>query len=361
MRIIVFAVFCIMFPVSFRAQSAQTENLVIVTLDGFRWQELFHGADSILISTEKYTEDIKGMKEKFWSDNMADRRSKLMPFIWSTIADKGQIFGNRDYGNFVNNANPHWFSYPGYNEIFTGYPDSAINSNDKIPNPHENVLEFLNKQQAFRGKIAAFTSWDVFPAILNENRSGVYVNSAYEKVQMPGPVFSLLDEMQYTTYRPLGDGVRPDLLTYYIGKEYIRAKMPRVIYLSFDETDDMAHGGRYDLYLQAANMADRLIGDLWNFLQFMPAYQNKTALLITTDHGRGDLIKDQWRDHGTKVEDANQIWIALMGPTIRPLGENKSKGQWYQAQLAATIAALLGVEFKSNHPVAQPLDVAGRK
>jgi bisphosphoglycerate-independent phosphoglycerate mutase (AlkP superfamily) len=137
--------------------------------------------------------------------------------------------------------------------------------------------------------------------------------------------------------------------------------MPRVIYLSFDETDDMAHGGRYDLYLQAANMADRLIGDLWNFLQFMPAYQNKTALLITTDHGRGDLIKDQWRDHGTKVEDANQIWIALMGPTIRPLGENKSKGQWYQAQLAATIAALLGVEFKSNHPVAQPLDVAGRK
>ena len=39
-------------------------------------------------------------------------------------------------GNLVNTANPHWFSYPGYSEIMTGYPDPAINSNSYEPNPH---------------------------------------------------------------------------------------------------------------------------------------------------------------------------------------------------------------------------------
>jgi hypothetical protein len=46
--------------------------------------------------------------------------------MWSVA--KGQI-GNRALGNKVNNANPYWFSYPGYNEIMTGYADTLINSN----------------------------------------------------------------------------------------------------------------------------------------------------------------------------------------------------------------------------------------
>ena len=74
-----------------------------------------------------------------------ERRQKLMPFFWNTIATKGMLFGNRTIGNKVDVANPHWFSYPGYNEILTGYPDTAINSNEYPPNPHTNVFAFLNQ------------------------------------------------------------------------------------------------------------------------------------------------------------------------------------------------------------------------
>ena len=152
----------------------QADRLVVITLDGFRWQELFNGADSALLADAKFTPDKEEYIRKFWDKSPEIRRQKLMPFFWNTLAAQGQVYGNRRYGNLVDNANPHWFSYPGYNEIFTGYPDSLVNSNDKVWNPHRNVLEFVQQQPEYRGRVAAFTSWDVFPFILHEERSGVY-------------------------------------------------------------------------------------------------------------------------------------------------------------------------------------------
>src|SRR5262245_1309477 len=120
------------------------KNIVIVTLDGMRWQEVFKGIDPALLNNKQFTKDSTGMAAKFWHADATERRKKLFPFIWTVIEKQGQIYGNREWGNKVDNANPYWFSYPGYNEIFTGYPDTAVNSNDKVLNPNENVLEFLN-------------------------------------------------------------------------------------------------------------------------------------------------------------------------------------------------------------------------
>jgi hypothetical protein len=333
----------------------KTENVIVVTLDGFRWQELFGGADSILINHEKFTDDRKAMNEKFWLSSAEERREKLLPFFWNTISVQGQLYGNRWHGNYVNNANPYWFSYPGYNEIFTGNPDTAVNSNDKRWNKNENVLEFINKQKGFEGKVAAFTSWDVFPWILHEERSKLYVNSAFESVKFNSPTFTLLNEMQQTTTRFLGDGVRPDLLTFYIAKEYLKTYKPRVLYIGFDETDDYAHAGKYDYYLQSAFMVDQLIADLWGWIQIDPQYRSKTTLIITTDHGRGDLKKEQWTSHGAKIPDAGQIWMAVMGPDTDAKGEIKTQGQLYQKQIASTIASFLGFTFHTSKAVAEPV------
>ncbi|MEJ0082130.1 MAG: hypothetical protein WDM78_14585 [Puia sp.] len=48
----------------------------------------------------------------------------MFPFLWETVAVHGQLYGDRLNGSEVNNANRYKFSYPGYNEIFTGYPDT---------------------------------------------------------------------------------------------------------------------------------------------------------------------------------------------------------------------------------------------
>ena len=125
------------------AQKLKTENLLIVTTDGLRWKEVFNGAEWDLLTDKRYNStDSLTLGKMFWDSATEERRKKLMPFFWSTIAMHGQLYGNRELGNKMNVKNKYRFSYPGYNEIFTGYPDSLINTNDFPPNPNENVLEF---------------------------------------------------------------------------------------------------------------------------------------------------------------------------------------------------------------------------
>lgn len=348
-------IFCFAFTLALTTVGQQkTENLVVVTLDGMRWQEIFKGVDEILMNDSSYNRDKKGMKEKFWVDAENERRKKLFPFFWSIIASQGQLYGNRTFGNNVDNANPYWFSYPGYNEIFTGFPDTAVNSNDKKYNVHENVLEFINKQKGYQGTVAAFTTWDAFPFILNEPRSKIYVNADVDTLNFKSPALSLLNDMQFLTTRPIG--VRPDVITYFAAREYLKEYKPKVLYIAFDETDDFAHAGMYDQYIGSANAQDAMIADLWKQLQSMPQYKDKTTLLITCDHGRGDKIKSEWQHHGSKITDAHEIWLAVIGPDTKPLGEMKEPMQLYQRQLATTIAKLLGFKFKPSHPVQDPVE-----
>src|SRR3954452_5578393 len=85
----------------------KTENLVIVTLDGMRWQEVFGGVDSAIIVNKSFTKDSEQIVKNFWSDDPPERRKKLFPFFWNTIASHGQLYGNRNAGCEVNNENPY--------------------------------------------------------------------------------------------------------------------------------------------------------------------------------------------------------------------------------------------------------------
>ncbi len=333
---------------------ALTENIVLVTLDGLRWQEVFKGVDTAILNEPRYTRGKKGLAEMFDAESPASRQ-KLMPFLWSVVAKDGVLLGNRALGSKVNNANPHWFSYPGYNELLTGFPDPAVNSNDKRYNKHVTVLEALNQHPAFAGRVAAFATWDVFPYIINAPRSGVLVNAGMDSFPALTPTLAVLNDMQAIAPQPIG--VRPDLLTFFAAREYLQARQPRVLYIAFDETDDYAHAGLYNEYLRAAHAEDQMLANLWNLLQSLPQYKGKTTLIVTTDHGRGDAVKDQWRDHGAKVPDASEVWMAAIGPGIKPLGEASNTGQQQQGQIAATIARLLGITYQPAHSVLPPLQV----
>jgi hypothetical protein len=125
-----------------------------------------------------------------------------------------------------------------------------------------------------------------------------------------------------------------------------------VLYVMLGETDEWAHDQRYDLYLDAAWRGDRFIQRLWEMLQSMPEYAGKTALVISTDHGRGHSVKD-WGNHGKDYPQAGQIWIAAMGPGVPARGE-RSGGVATQSQVAATLAWLLGRDFRRDVPAAAP-------
>ncbi|MES1217431.1 MAG: alkaline phosphatase family protein [Bacteroidota bacterium] len=333
-----------------------TGNLFIITIDGFRWQEIFSGADSALLCNEKYTDDTAYMKALYWAGSAVERRKKLMPFFWNILAAKGQLYGNRDFDNKVNVANMYAVSYPGYNEIFTGNTDVSISSNKKKKNTNINVLEYLNNKPSFNGKIVAFTSWDVFPYILNTGRNHLPINSGYNDIDDPA------SSEQQMINKVQQEGVydktatRYDQLTFLSAKEYIRQHQPKVVYLGFGETDEFAHRGRYDLYIEQANKIDKMIGELWHWVQTTPGYKNNTSFIITTDHGRGSK-ENKWTDHGEFIKGSSQAWLALMGPGIKPLGEIREDEQIYQQQLAQTFAGLLGENFKTDQDIAPAISL----
>ncbi len=332
-----------------------SENIFIITLDGFRWQEIFRGADPELINNEKFTHDIETMNLMYHAPDELGRRKKLLPFFWNVISEKGQLYGNRDLGSKVNSSNFFSLSYPGYNEVFADAPDLTITSNRKKRNPNVNVLEYLASKEEFKNEVAAFTSWDVFPYILNSGKGGVRINSGYDNDFVLSDVSPLLSELQETAVYDKKQ-TRHDELTYIAAKEYISKFTPRVVYIGFGETDEAAHEERYDLYLEKAAEADRMIGKLWHMVQSNAAYRDKTTFLITTDHGRGSK-SSRWMDHGSFVRGSSQTWLAILGPHTSPLGEIKKGNQIYQKQLAQTIARIVGKDFKEENSVASAISL----
>ena len=344
----------VLLPLSACAQPAQTENVFLITLDGLRWQELYTGADALLLGDERYVEHPEALREQFWADDPQTRRETLLPFFWNVIAREGQLYGNRAHGNNVNVTNNHWFSYPGYNEILTGFADDRIDSNDKVDNPNKTVLEFVHEQPGFEGKVAAFGSWDVFPYIVNETRSGIPVNAGFRTAQGDDLTERerFLNEMQGQTPSPWAT-VRLDVFTHHYAVEYLKKHRPRLLYIAYGETDDFAHDGNYEAYLKSAHQTDAFIKALWDWVQADEAYRGKTTFLITTDHGRGEA--DEWTSHSTDIEGADAIWFAVLGPDTKSLGELKTTGQFYQNQVAKTAAAFLGFDYSNERSVGEVL------
>jgi hypothetical protein len=326
-------------------------SVVIITIDGLRWQEMFGGADREYFKKGKPGE-VSDAEKRFWRATAEERRIALMPFMWKTIASKGQIFGDPAKGSRAHVTNGLWFSYPGYSEMFAGVADPRIDSNDKVPNPNITVLEWLNGRPAFKGRVAAFGSWDVLPSILNTGRSGIPVGSGFTPVPSPRTereraINELATDLPaYWSYGPF------DAPIVYAALEALRTSRPRVLYVMLGEGDEWAHAGRYDLYLDATLRADRFIQRFWETVQSLPEYKDRTTMLVTTDHGRGATTAD-WTDHGRKVPAAETTWMAALGPAVEPLGARESVTVT-TSQLAATIAAAVGEDFRRASPAAAP-------
>ena len=335
----------------------QTENVVLVMIDGMRWQEVFHGADPKLLET--LGSDMPGdakeradlARQRYARATEAERRQALMPFMWSVISSQGQLFGNRDLGSDSHVINGFNFSYPGYSETLTGVADPRVDSNDNVPNPNATVFEWLNERPGFAGKVAAFGAWEVFNGIFRSQKCGFVVNAGYDPLTaIPAtPRLDLLNTLKRETVRIWAD--EPfDPVPFHTALEYVEAKKPRVLFVGLGETDDWAHAGSYAEYLNAAHLADEYLRQIWELMQSMPEYRGKTTLIVLPDHGRGMGVK--WTDHGQKVPASMQTWMAFLGPDTPPLGERKQALPVTESQIAATLAALLGEDYRATFPKA---------
>lgn len=340
----------------------RTRNVVLIVTDGLRWQEVFSGAERALVSRRPGgVSDTTKLLRDFWRDSPEERRRTLLPFLWETVASRGVIYGNRSRGSEARITNSLKFSYPGYNELFTGAFDPRIDSNDYPPNPNETVFEWLATRPRFKGKVAGVATWDAFRRILNRDRAGIPVLDGWDPPfaasRTPTARMRVIDEL-YRTSLKLWDNNAFDAPMHLAAKEFVRANAPRILFVGYGETDEWAHSGRYDMVLRSAHQVDAFIADLWGTMQAMPQYRGTTTFIITTDHGRGSG-PERWRDHGSDVEGAEDIWIAVIGPDTPALGERSSAAPTTQSQVAATIAALLGEDWRCRNPAAgAPLEEA---
>jgi hypothetical protein len=311
-------------------------NVVLVTIDGFRWEDLFRGADPALVEDE--TGRVRYV-------DVPDRAQALAPFLLS-FAQGGVLIGNRDQGSCARVANGYWFSYPGYAEMLSGRPNPAIRSNQARPNEDATVLERLARRPEFAGQVRVFAEWKVVPAIVNAERSGI-------------PVFNPPDESAPHD---------PQVIA---AAREIFGNLPRVAWIALGDTDNRAHEGDYEAYLRAATEADDFVRALWGAIESDPRTAGRTTLIVAADHGRGESARGRWRGHGSgrwrgmivpglRKEGSDAIFLGVRGPGVVSTNGYTMENCATVGQTAATLLAGLGLLAEEGRPdMGAPLAVFG--
>jgi len=339
------------------AQSHRTKNVILFTADGLRWQDLFTGIDPMLANEKTASmEDAKDRRERYWRATPEERRKQLMPFFWNELALRGAILGNVNKSSSMKVTNAFRVSYPGYAEMLTGHAqDAVIDGNVNFQNPSETVLEFARRKLNLdRSQVALFASWNAFRHIGESKPGTITINAGYQTLEEGGKSggglrldgagarMRDLSRGQFLALSPW-DEERHDYFTFELAMEYLKAVKPRVLFISFDETDDWAHDKRYDRVLDSIHYFDQCLRELFAMLEAMPEYKGSTSVIVTTDHGRGSMLAD-WSDHGKKIAGAEQVWMAMAGPDTPAAGEMSNVPEIHQRDIAPTILDLLGID-----------------
>lgn len=334
----------LLMPLLLYAKGGKDTRLVIITIDGLRWQEVFLGADGNLLSDEEQTGDTALARKTYWRPTPEERREMLMPFTWNTIAKKGLLIGNRAKNSKMQVVNKTCISYPGYCEMMTGMVDDSIVDNAPVNNVHRNVLEAANEDPRYKGSVVMYGSWKSTRFAIHNELAGIPASVSYEPnvAKKQTPSLQLVDRMLAGMPRFWGSE-HFDAFTFAYAIETLKNDHPKVMWISFGDCDEWAHARRYDLYLDAAKGTDAFIRDIYEACEADRFYRGKTTYLITSDHGRG--VGDMWAHHSGNTEGSETTWLMLLGKGVEALGETTECGPCYNKQVAATIASILGIEF----------------
>ena len=332
---------------------------MLITLDGARIEEVFSGMDASILRAQlkqgQRLEDHEVYK-RYWAPTPQARREKLLPFFWGTLMrEHGSIAGNPALRSRVHVTNRHLISYPGYSELLIGRAlDEVIDSNTRTQNPNRTVLEFLQSSQRLsKEQVAAFASWPVLRAIVEHKAGALTVNAGTERFDSPDPGVRRDSELQFATPTKWGD-IRYDAYTARFAMDHLARHRPRVLFVALDETDSWAHDSRYDRLLEAYGRSDRILQELWLWLQSQPDYRGRTSLLITTDHGRGRTPAD-WINHHEKVAGAAETWMAFVSPGWSRRGEWHQHAKLTASQVPATLISWMGGDWRRFSGAAAPV------
>jgi hypothetical protein len=309
---------CIQEDTVLRAFVEPESNVILVTVDGVRWQEFYRGADPAL------------------------GEGAAFPRFWASVAPRGLVFD-------AEIANPIHLSLPGYQSIFAGSVqpcgDNACGQIRAATFPERLVSDLALPRRA----VASFASWASLLFAIESRPGATFIDAgqccgeagAGQGHACPGAALSPSSALP--TSSPAALPARADALTMARALRYLERQRPAFLYISLNDADEEGHRGQYDRYLAALRSADRSIEEIEQTLDRMGEYGRRTALLITTDHGRGEGAR--WSDHGAvAVGNADaRIWMYLRLPPSGRFAFATAFGRASHLDIRPTIEALFGL------------------
>ena len=313
---------------------AQTRSVILVVLDGVRWQEIFGGVDADLaLSHDMAKDEVVGPEQ-------------LMPNLHALAGRRGVVLGGPGGGATVTATGPNFTSLPGYTEILTGRSPRGCHDNNCPFTKERTLADEVRARTASDDAVAVISSWEDIERAASFRPGSIVVSTGRtqgenrEKLRYDAEAGALLDEGAGADPWPGTEDFRPDHLTAAIALRYLTAKRPRFLFLGLGEPDEQAHRDDYGAYLESLRQIDHVLGELASTLHRMGAYGRETTVLVTTDHGRSN----DFVGHGRSAPESGRVWLMAFGGAVPPRGAAVTSRERRLADVAPTIRALLGME-----------------
>lgn len=393
-----------------RTTTYDKDTVLLITVDGARWQDVFDGADPALIGDE----DIGDWAEP----------DRLLPNIRALMRE-GVALGGEPGCGVVRPAGTSNVSLPGYLEILSGHTTSCSSNTCMLARSGGNRRPSTILDDAVDAglSVASVSSWeplalavtskpsspfrsaeapvDIAPSVLLEHaapapsgepmtvgRPFVVSAGTEQWVGMQPHAGSVLEALVLHGSRsgpepsPAPQGhYRPDTFTSAVAIELLRTIHPRFMHIGLGDADELAHRGDYIGYLTALHAADALIGDATATVaptvnplrpgdRSNPASNSSVTdlarsggltILVVADHGRAGA---SFRDHGVMYADSGRSFVLAFGRDIPRRGRTCLKHDVRLVDVGATIRSLLNLPpaSASSGSAGHPIDeiVEGR-
>jgi hypothetical protein len=308
--------------------------VVLVALDGVRWQDVFQGVDPTLARR-------KGM-----ASHEVLRPEQLMPNLHDIVVTRGAALGAPGHGEPIVASGPDFVSLPGYMEILSGNvaPPCRSNQCQALIDPTL-ADDFAELSEGWASDVAVIASWPQLANAAARRPDRVVVSTgrhgggSRHLLRYDAESAWLLETASRERPYPGHGDFRPDRFTAAIALRYLRTQTPRFLFLSLGEPDAYAHRGLYRQYLESLRHADAVVGEIDQLLVGLRARGYQATLLVTTDHGRGK----RFAGHGAAAPESGRVWLVATGSGIHSRGWVSAPTRRRLADLAPTVRYISGL------------------
>lgn len=319
-------------PAPARAADDIGSSVVLVAIDGVRWQDVFLGVDSDL--ADRY----------HLAKNERVDAAHLVPNLYRLMTSEGAAIGAPGVGPALEASGPNFISLPGYMEMLTGRSDSGCVSNDCGQVPFSTIADDIARSGL--GTAAVITSWagvgraaTGFAGDDTVVSVGRYEGAGRSALERDPAILRLLADGEDASPEPGHDDFRPDSHTAKIALAVLTTQTPMFLFVGLGETDEYGHRDDYRGYLRALREADATIGKIAETVFRRDRDGHPSTLLVTTDHGRSTAFSS----HGQEHPESSRVWLIAAGAAIRARGWVPSDEPRRLSDLSQTIRAVVGL------------------